>query len=178
MAGQSRDSRHNLFSFPTPPAKSKHGQLFSWGEGGGATGCEALNPCVWLRLHNHGWEFGVTFLDLVFKAIQQLAFKTHHGQYAGWTQIIYFLTEDLCIDPIHKLKRFFGFAAVQAHSKAQPYYPFPPLSTGVHTECGKQIFSNNCKIQIAWNACFGNFKQELTDLHHISRMEGDVNGKL
>ena len=172
------DGRANLsvkdytFTFPPPkfdppPARPAAGKLFNWDN----TGCTAMNPCAWLRLHNHGWEYSTQFFELIFRAVQKRAFKTY-GPVAGNTQIAY-LTEDLKLDPSHKLKKFFSF--VEGHSAAQPYYPVPVGALVSNTsEIGKE-FSDSRKIDIVWNACFETFKHELTNLN-CSRKE-DVKGK-
>ena len=152
--------------FNAPPSNPANGQFFNWDD----TGCTAMNPCAWLRLHNHGWEYSTQFFNLVFRAVQKLAFNTY-GPNAGSTQLAY-LTEDLMFEPSHKLKKFFGY--VEAHSAAQPYYPVPVGAMVSSTsEVGKE-FTDARKIDIVWNACFENFKHELTNLN-CSRKE-DVKG--
>ena len=84
--------------FPSPPARPSKGKFIPWS----VSGINALNANAWLRQHNHGWEFGERYLDMVFKQVQKLAFKTF-GAHAGRTQVDY-LTEDLRMDPSHILQ--------------------------------------------------------------------------
>jgi hypothetical protein len=147
--------------FGPPPAKPRKGQFIRWNN----TGINALSPCAWLRIHNHGWEYGPAFFKAIFAAVQQLAFKTT-GIHSGQTQIDY-LTEDLMMDPNHSLKVFFRL--LQAHSEAQPYYPLQPSSQEVGS-----VFTDERKIQIVWNACYELFKPELTNMNTTRRE--DFNG--
>ena len=102
---------------------------------------------------------------MVFKKVQELTFKTFGG-HAGRIQIDY-LTEDLCMDPSHSMKKFFRL--LTAHSKAQPYYPPVAMDTDV-----ADPFHDDRKIQIVSNAGFKLYKEELTTLS-LSRRK-DLNG--
>ena len=146
---------------PAPPARPSKGKFTQWS----VSGINALNANAWLRQHNHGWEFGEQYLDMVFKEVQKLAFKTF-GAHAGRTQLDY-LTEDLRMDPSHSMKRFFQL--LTAHSEAQPYYPPVAMDTEVAVP-----FHDDRKIQIVWNAGFELFKNELTTFG-LSRRE-DLKG--
>jgi hypothetical protein len=126
--------------FSPPPARPSSGKLFNWDN----TGCTAMNPCAWLRLHNHGWEYSTQFFKLVFRAVQKRAFNTF-GPVTGNTQIAY-LTEDLKLDPSHKLKKFFGF--VEGHSAAQPYYPVPVGALVSQSSEISKEFTDSRKIDI------------------------------
>jgi hypothetical protein len=148
-------------TFPRPPARPSKGKFLKWN----VTGINALNANAWLRQHNHGWEFGEKYLEMVFKEVQLLTFKTF-GAHAGRTQLDY-LTEDLCMDPTHSLKQFFRL--LTAHSEAQPYYP----QISSDSEVGAP-FHDERKIQIVWNAGFELFKDELTMLG-VSRRD-DLKG--
>ena len=122
-----------------------------------------MSPCAWLRLQNHGWEYAEKFFELCFKKVQLfLTFKSY-GKHAGRTQIDY-LSEDLKMDVNHTLKKFFQL--VQAHSKAQPYYPVIQNDTEVGT-----IFSDSRRIQIVWNAANAIFHDKLVNLntYHLNR---------
>jgi len=149
---------------PPPPAKPKRGQFIKWSN----TGINALSPCAWLHIHNHGWEYGPAFFKLIFAAIKQLTFKTT-GIHSGKMQIDY-LAEDLMMDLNHSLKVFFRL--LQAHSEAQPYYPLQPNSPEVGA-----VFTEDRKIQIVWNACYELFKTELTNMNTTRRedFKGDFN---
>ena len=127
--------------FPSPPARPSKGKFIPWR----VSGINALNANAWLRQNNHGWEFGERYLNMVFKQVQELAFKTF-GAHAGRIQLDY-LTEDLRMDPSHLMKQFFRL--LTAHSEAQPYYP--PVA--IYTEVADP-FHNDRKIQIVWNARF------------------------
>ena len=120
-----------------------------------------MNANAWLCQHNHGWEFGERYLDMVFKQVQKLVFKTF-GAHAGRTQLDY-LTEDLCMDPSHLMKQFFRL--LTAHSEAQPYYPPVEMDMEVNDP-----FHDDCKIQIIWNTGLELYKDELTTLG-LSRIE-------
>ena len=150
--------------FPPPPAKPKKGQFIKWSN----TGINAFSPCAWLRIHNHGWEYGPAFFKSIFAAIQHLTFKTT-GIHSGQTQIDY-LTEDLMMDPNHSLEVLFRL--LQAHSEAQPYYPLQSNSPEVGA-----VFTEDRKIQIVWNACYELFKTELTNMNTTRRedFKGDFN---
>ena len=147
--------------FPGPPARPSKGKFIPWS----VSGINALNTNAWLRQHNHGWEFGERYTDMVFKQVQEIAFKTC-GAHAGRIQLDY-LTEDLCMDPSHSTKQFFRL--LTAHSEAQPYYPPVAMDTEV-----ADPFNNERKIQIVWNAGFELYKDELITLG-LSRRE-DLQG--
>ena len=138
--------------FPPPPSKPTHGIFFAWAD----SGINATSACAWLRIHNHGWEFGDLFQREIFLEVQKLAFKSY-GEKAGRTQIDY-LSEDLVIEGTIKLSKFYSL--VEAHSEAQPY--FPPIEGD--TEIGK-VFSDERKTRILWQAAHEPFKDELTNLH-------------
>ena len=146
---------------PPPPSRPSKGKFLSWS----VSGINALNANAWLRQHNHGWEFGEKYLNMVFKEVQELTFKTF-GAHAGRTQIDY-LTEDLSMDPSHSMKQFFRL--LTAHSEAQPYYPPIAMDQEVAVP-----FHEDRKIQIVWNAGFELYKEELTTLG-LSRRE-DLKG--
>ena len=148
--------------FPKPPSRPSKGKFLRWS----VSGINALNANAWLRQHNHGWEYGEKYLELIFTEVQALTFKTF-GAHAGRTQLDY-LTEDLCMDPSHSLKQFFRL--LTAHSEAQPYYP----QITNDSEVGSS-FHDDRKIQIVWNAGFDLFKDELTTLG-ISRRD-DLKGR-
>ena len=79
--------------FPRPPARPSKGKFLQWS----VTGVNTLNANAWLRQHNHGWEFGERYLDMIIKEVQELAFK----QYGS-----------------HLVKQFFRI--LTCHSEAQP----------------------------------------------------------
>ena len=143
--------------FPRPPARPSKGKFTTWS----ISGINALNANAWLRQHNHGWEFGEKYLNMVFKEVQKLAFNTF-GAHAGRTQLDY-LTEDLRMDPTHSMKQFFRL--LTAHSEAQPYYPPVAMDSEVAVP-----FNEDRKIHIVWNAGFDVYKEELTTLG-LSRRE-------
>ena len=145
--------------FTPPPRKPEAGKFIEWNN----FGITALNPMAWLRLHNHGWQYGEQFCNRVFAKIQQLAFKSF-GLQCGQDQIAY-LTEDLQMDPNHQLKNFLRL--VQAHAEAQAYYPTPGSRAQNHataSEVGK-VLTDDRKSQIVWNACYELFKDELVNLN-------------
>ena len=148
-------------AIPAPPSRPSKGKFLHWS----VSGINALNANAWLRQHNHGWEFGEKYLNMVFKEVQELTFKTF-GAHAGRTQIDY-LTEDLRMDPTHSMKQFFRL--LTAHSEAQPYYPPVAMDPEVAVP-----FHEDRKIQIVWNAGFEIYKEELTTLG-LSRRE-DLKG--
>ena len=143
--------------FPRPPARPSKGKFHNWS----ISGINALNANAWLRQHNHGWEYGEKYLDMIFKGVQELMFK-QYGKHAGRTQIDY-LTEDLRMESTHSMKQFFRI--LTAHSEAQPFYPALAMDKEV-----ADPFSDERKIQIVWNAGFELYKDELTVLG-IARRE-------
>jgi hypothetical protein len=145
--------------FPPPPAKPQAGKFIKWNN----VGLTPLNPMAWLRMHNHGWQYGQNFCDRVFTKIQQLAFKSY-GTQCGQDQIAY-LTKDLTMDPHHQLKNFLRL--VQAHSEAQAYYPTPGCLAQTNPTASEvgQIFTDDRKSQIVWNACYDLFKEELVNMN-------------
>ena len=120
-----------------------------------------LNPMSWLYMHHHGWKYGKTFLNLVFKKVQILAFKSF-GTHWGPTQIDY-LTENLHMDPNHKLQNV--FCLVHAHSKAQPYYLTKVADAKKNTPdvVGKG-FTDDHRMQIVFNEGYNLYKDELMNL--------------
>ena len=143
--------------FPQPPTRPSKGKFLKWS----VTGVNALNANAWLRQHNHGWEYGEKYLEMIFKEVQKLAFK-QYGAHAGRTQLDY-LSEDLRMDASHSVKQFFRI--LTCHSEAQPYYPPVAMDAEV-----ADPFSDERKIQIVWNAGFELFKEQLTTLG-IARRE-------
>ena len=148
--------------FPRPPIRPSKGKFLHWS----VTGVNALNANAWLRQHNHGWEFGERYFNMIVEAVQKLAFK-QYGRHAGQTQIDY-LTEDLKMDPSHSVKQFMRI--LTCHSEAQPFYP----TMGMNAEVGSP-FNDDRKIQIVWNAGAELFKKQLTTLG-ISRRD-DLKGQ-
>ena len=144
-------------AFPSPPMRPSKGKFLNWN----VTGVNALNANAWLRQHNHGWEFGERYFNMIIEAVQNLAFK-QYGKHAGQTQIDY-LTEDLKMDPSHSVKNFFRI--LTCHSEAQPFYP----TMSMNTEVGSP-FTDDRKIQIVWNSGAELFKKQLTTLG-ITRRE-------
>jgi hypothetical protein len=51
--------------FPPPPAKPQAGKFIKWNN----VGLTPLNTMAWLRMHNHGWQYGQNFCDRVFTKI-------------------------------------------------------------------------------------------------------------
>ena len=148
--------------FPRPPMRPSKGKFLNWS----VSGVNALNANAWLRQHNHGWEFGERYFDMIIEAVQKLAFK-QYGQHTGQTQIDY-LTEDLKMDASHSVKQFMRI--LTCHSEAQPFYPAMGMSAKVGSP-----FSDDRKIQIVWNAGAELFKKQLTTLG-ISRRD-DLKGQ-
>ncbi len=140
-----------------PPPLSKqptHDMFFAWAD---SSGINATSACVWLHIHNHGWEFSDVFQREIFLEVQEkLAFKSY-GKKAGRTQIDY-LSKDLVIEGTIKLSKIYSL--VEAHLEAQPY--FPPIEGD--TELGK-VLSAERKTRILWQAAHEPFKEELTNLH-------------
>ena len=154
--------------FRPPPKQPEAGQFADWDD----SGITPLNPMAWLRMHNHGWEYGPQFCNRVFTKVQELAFKSF-GTHCGQNQIAY-LTEDLQMDPNHRLKNFLRL--VEAHSEAQAYYPTTvPVEKQNATTCEVgSIFSADRKARIVWNACYALFKDELVNMN-VNRLD-DIGG--
>lgn len=96
---------------PSSPMCPSKGSFINW-----SISCiNASN--MWLCQHNHGWEFGGNFFKMIFRQVQELAFKTY-GAHRGHTQIDY-LTEDVSMDPSHQLKSFFRL--LMAYSEAKTF---------------------------------------------------------
>ena len=64
--------------FPRPPMRPSKAKFLNWS----VTGVNALNVNAWLRQHNHGWEFGERYFDMIIEEVQKLAFK-QYGQHTG-----------------------------------------------------------------------------------------------
>ena len=144
-------------AIPRPPMRPSKGKFLNWN----VTGVNALNANAWLRQHNHGWEYGERYFNMVIEEVQSLALK-QYGKHAGQTQIDY-LTEDLKMDPSHSVKQFMRI--LTCHSEAQPFYP----TMSMNAEVGSP-FNDDRKIQIVWNAGAELFKKQLTTLG-ISRRD-------
>ncbi len=94
--------------FPPPPSKPMHGIFYAWAN----SGINATSACAWLRIHNHGWEFGDLFQREIFLEVQKLTFKSY-GKKAGPTQIDYLSEDLLIVEATIKLSKFYSL--VEAH---------------------------------------------------------------